>query len=263
MTLDFLREVARLSPEVVFLNAAVHGHSKLMQSTYDVKRISPETILAAFTKNSTKHYHEILGHLLQYLCVNPDVPQAMRHTAFIYAAKRRWVWALELLDQSEHGDWPLVLLKKALVAANDDKPGNYTRKNICKQLFNRKSSDPVADQVAKRPCTSTASGADDQLRSRYPRLKSVRFPSAILALPHVLDYIDSLLMTPSEALTEAAKEGQVERAAQLFKQYNCGVSGALVAAATNGHLEIMKLLPFKAPCSNIIAKVSEAKTPGI
>ncbi|KAG2835245.1 hypothetical protein PC114_g12713 [Phytophthora cactorum] len=55
-------------------------------------------------------------------------------------------------------------------------------------------------------------------------------------------------MTPSEALTEAAKEGQVERAAQLFKQYNCGVSGALVAAATNGHLEIMKLLPFKAPC---------------
>ncbi|KAG2902497.1 hypothetical protein PC114_g12712 [Phytophthora cactorum] len=43
---------------------------------------------------------------------------------------------------------------------------------------------------------------------QFERLKEVSFPCAIMALPHILSLIDTLLMSSEEAAIEAARTGQ-------------------------------------------------------
>ncbi|KAF4138702.1 Ankyrin repeats domain-containing protein [Phytophthora infestans] len=132
---DYLRGDARLSPDMVFLNAAVCGLSKMMKSVYDVKKISPKTILAAFIKCSGFHCIYMPQRLVEYLCAKHHVPQAIRLSAFVHSAKFGYEWALEELYDCEDGNLPLVVLKKALAEAWDDTSKNFIREIICDQLF--------------------------------------------------------------------------------------------------------------------------------
>lgn len=59
---------------------------------------------------------------------------------------------------------------------------------------------------------------DTTLGGLYPRLQYAALPDAILALEHVLSYIDELLMTPEEAAVCAARGGQVERLQSLLQR---------------------------------------------
>ncbi|KAF4138701.1 Ankyrin repeats domain-containing protein [Phytophthora infestans] len=136
--MDFLRGDERLSPDVAFLNAAVHGQSKMMESVYDVKKISPETILTAYTKCAGFGCIYIPQRLLWFMREKHHVPQTIRFRAFVQAAKVGCWWALKELNASEDGNLPLFSMKKALVAARDDTTKNYIRKIICEQLFDRK-----------------------------------------------------------------------------------------------------------------------------
>ncbi|KAE9266303.1 hypothetical protein PR003_g32170, partial [Phytophthora rubi] len=76
--------------------------------------------------------------------------------------------------------------------------------------------------------------------SEYKRLKHVTFPPAMVALPHVMDLIDTLLMTPQEALLEAATTDDESWVYDLLNAYRdiqrppLYLTDALVAAASGG-----------------------------
>jgi len=50
-------------------------------------------------------------------------------------------------------------------------------------------------------------------------LKHAHFPPRILALPHVLKQIDTLLLSPNEAMVEAAGTSQADRLTELLDEY--------------------------------------------
>lgn len=76
-------------------------------------------------------------------------------------------------------------------------------------------------------------------------LKDARVPAKILALPHVVELLNAMLMAPEEAMMEAAATGQLERLKKLLDEWNCGFfrpSNAAVAASANGQLDVVKFL---------------------
>ncbi|ETI46646.1 hypothetical protein F443_08968, partial [Phytophthora nicotianae P1569] len=108
----------------------------------------------------------------------------------------------------------------------------------------------------RRRCPSEANVPQDEpKRARVPaedvdaprdalasRLESVLFPEEILALPHVLKLIDTLAMTPEDALQEAVATRQTEWIKQLLGRFDCALTDAVVQAATLGLRDIVELL---------------------
>lgn len=76
----------------------------------------------------------------------------------------------------------------------------------------------------------------------FRRLKHARFPDGILALPHVLKQVDTLLMSPKDAVVEAARIGDVDWLWELLGRCNCATLDAMSVAAANGHLEAVHAL---------------------
>jgi hypothetical protein len=76
------------------------------------------------------------------------------------------------------------------------------------------------------------------------RIAGVAFPSHILALPHVLERIDTLLMEPAEAAHAAASRGDAEWLHELIERYGNDVAsaGVLVVAASKGHDDVVEHL---------------------
>ncbi|ETP44481.1 hypothetical protein F442_08923 [Phytophthora nicotianae P10297] len=274
--MKFLAEDKRLSPDDAFLGAVVYGDRKLMESTYDVERISPETILTAFTKVSVSDSPDILQRLVQYLCIKPHVPQAMRHTAFVYAAKRRLVWALKVLNESEDGKLPLALLKEALASATDDEAGHYIRKIICEQLFDGKvecgcGCDALVAAVKVLPyeapyfetrgqdednwdlatdlvCSAAENGHLDVLPDA-----AYYDPDIISYAPVDDEYVSDLYNLVQEALRKAAVKGNLSvvkfLAGQAFivgflhgLNKACGLNDAFSYAIREGHGDVIDYL---------------------
>ncbi|ETL93129.1 hypothetical protein L917_08635, partial [Phytophthora nicotianae] len=72
--------------------------------------------------------------------------------------------------------------------------------------------------------------------------RGVLFPDEILALLHVLKLIDTLAMTPEDALQEAVATRQTEWIKQLLGRFDCALTDAVVQAATLGLRDIVELL---------------------
>ncbi|KAE9115758.1 hypothetical protein PF010_g9222 [Phytophthora fragariae] len=100
----------------------------------------------------------------------------------------------------------------------------------------RPGPDPPPAQASKRVRTSPAEV------DTYERLKDATFPVGITALPHVMKQIDRLLMTPEEALVDAAATAQMRWLDYLLTKFDVSVAKPLVAAASRGHVEVLARL---------------------
>lgn len=105
----------------------------------------------------------------------------------------------------------------------------------------------------------------DRRRRRPPsvhrRLKHARFPAQICTLAHVLKYIDILLMTPCEALVEAARTNEFEWMWRLMDQVESTVlKEAFVAAAREDHLEVVRTLRLEFRSSRTGRREYEAES---
>ncbi|KAL4158846.1 hypothetical protein PRNP1_004620 [Phytophthora ramorum] len=107
----------------------------------------------------------------------------------------------------------------------------------------RENAVSQGSHVFKRARTSTET--EETLCWRCERLKDVHFPVAVLDVPHILKQIDELLMTPEEAMEEAARTGQLDWLDELLVEYDCSVPNPFVVAAANGQLNIVRVLVFE------------------
>lgn len=71
--------------------------------------------------------------------------------------------------------------------------------------------------------------------TNYERLRHVRLPNKIRALPHVLETIDALLMPFEEALVVAAATKDLLRLAELVDRFGCSCSDVLAIVADSGN----------------------------
>jgi hypothetical protein len=55
----------------------------------------------------------------------------------------------------------------------------------------------------------------------------------------VLKQVDTLLLSPEEAMVEAAGTGQIDWLNNLFDNYTCVALDAIEAAAANGHIDVV------------------------
>ncbi|KAL3667725.1 hypothetical protein V7S43_007278 [Phytophthora oleae] len=105
------------------------------------------------------------------------------------------------------------------------------------------SSKPPAD--AKRVCTSQeqaeskSSTGDD---STFERIKDVSFPGKIVALPHVMNLIATLAMTPEEALKEAMTTHQLDWMKQIIARFDCDLTEIMVQAAATDQHDVVELV---------------------
>lgn len=79
----------------------------------------------------------------------------------------------------------------------------------------------------------------------YTGLKDARVPAKILALPHVVEALNAMLMSPEEAMMEAAAAGQLKRLKKLHDEWDCDFfqpSDAAVVASANGQLDVVTFL---------------------
>ncbi|KAG3097873.1 hypothetical protein PI124_g15554 [Phytophthora idaei] len=74
------------------------------------------------------------------------------------------------------------------------------------------------------------------------RAKWQCFPAEIQALPHVLKLIETMLMTPDEAILEATKTGQSQWALKILGDFECDTSEAFYQAAIRGDTAITQML---------------------
>ncbi|KAL3670341.1 hypothetical protein V7S43_004651 [Phytophthora oleae] len=65
----------------------------------------------------------------------------------------------------------------------------------------------------------------------YERLKNVSLPYEITALPHVLSLLDTLLMTPEEALREAIVTNHLKWVQEILNRFPGDFSDAMAEAA--------------------------------
>ncbi|ETP44495.1 hypothetical protein F442_08916 [Phytophthora nicotianae P10297] len=93
----------------------------------------------------------------------------------------------------------------------------------------------VDEEVDRKQCAQLGS---DSVTSQEQQC----FPSEIQALPHVLKLIETMLLTPDEAITEAAKTGQSEWAQQILRRFECDTSEAFYQAAIRGDSVITEIL---------------------
>ncbi|KAG6617330.1 uncharacterized protein IUM83_02445 [Phytophthora cinnamomi] len=105
----------------------------------------------------------------------------------------------------------------------------------------RAGPDPRPSPASKRARTAAAAAAAAEGQD-YERLQHATFPVAISALPHVMKQIDRLLMTPEEALLDAAASAEMRWLNLLLATFSCGVSEPFVAAASRGHGKVLKRL---------------------
>ncbi|KAG7376083.1 hypothetical protein PHYBOEH_001842 [Phytophthora boehmeriae] len=77
---------------------------------------------------------------------------------------------------------------------------------------------------------------------KYKKLQDTFFPLEILALPHILEQINTLSMTAEEAMIEAAGTGRLQELQRLAVAYPFNVPGALVLAAASDFYEATELL---------------------
>ncbi|KAF1783330.1 Ankyrin repeat-containing domain [Phytophthora cactorum] len=97
-------------------------------------------------------------------------------------------------------------------------------------------------QDKKRVCT--AKHDSDGFCTQYERLKHIKFPAAISALPHIMKHIDLLLMTMDEAAIEAATTGDWDWMDELLARHDCfdDIEAITRPAVANGHLDVVQLL---------------------
>jgi hypothetical protein len=76
----------------------------------------------------------------------------------------------------------------------------------------------------------------------FKRLKRQCLPPQILALPHVTKLIETLLLTPDEAITEAARTGQADWALELLSYHYCDISTAIHHAVHRCDAVMVKIL---------------------
>ncbi|KAG6962803.1 hypothetical protein JG688_00008432 [Phytophthora aleatoria] len=100
--------------------------------------------------------------------------------------------------------------------------------------------DPKRARNSEGESLSSTSDAGDDAPSY--RLEGIPFPDEILALPHVLKLVDTLAMTPEEALEEAVATRQVNWVEELVDRFECTLTDAVVHAATIGLQDIVELL---------------------
>ncbi|KAF1778844.1 Ankyrin repeat-containing domain [Phytophthora cactorum] len=101
-------------------------------------------------------------------------------------------------------------------------------------------NDPKRARNSEGESLSSTSDAGDDAPSY--RLEGIPFPDEILALPHVLKLVDTLAMTPEEALEEAVATRQVNWVEELVDRFECTLTDAVVHAATIGLQDIVELL---------------------
>ncbi|KAK1941399.1 putative ankyrin repeat protein [Phytophthora citrophthora] len=93
------------------------------------------------------------------------------------------------------------------------------------------------DQVECKPTVPEAVGYVS-----YQRLKNVPLPDEISALPHVLNHLDTLLMTPGEALKAAIEMNDLKWVQELLDRYICDYSDAMAEAAGLNRRDVVNLL---------------------
>ncbi|KAE8875955.1 hypothetical protein PF003_g39932 [Phytophthora fragariae] len=76
----------------------------------------------------------------------------------------------------------------------------------------------------------------------FRRLKHVRFPDEVLALPHVLSQINTFLLSPKDAIMEAARAGDDDWLWELVESCSCVALDAIRVAAACGHFEAVEVL---------------------
>ncbi|EGZ18599.1 hypothetical protein PHYSODRAFT_256494 [Phytophthora sojae] len=74
------------------------------------------------------------------------------------------------------------------------------------------------------------------------KLKGVRFPVEITVLPHILRQLEDFLLTPDEAMYEAAASGQVARVEELLHRFDCKLLDPFTLAAGNGHVAVVQVM---------------------
>ncbi|GMF35349.1 unnamed protein product [Phytophthora lilii] len=96
---------------------------------------------------------------------------------------------------------------------------------------------------------ATPPQTDHEREPRYERLTNIPFPTRIRALHHVMKNIDTLLMSPEEALTVAARSGHFEWMQSLVARFEYNKFGsqgqhaletALQAGVSSGNLAVVK-----------------------
>ncbi|EGZ18580.1 hypothetical protein PHYSODRAFT_256456 [Phytophthora sojae] len=95
---------------------------------------------------------------------------------------------------------------------------------------------------------------------RRRKLKGVRLPVDIAALAHVLQQLEDLLLSPDEAMLEAAAFGHVTWVQELLGSFECELLEPLHVAAANGHAEVLEALLDKLvkPPSELDSGTSDA-----
>ncbi|KAF1778845.1 Ankyrin repeat-containing domain [Phytophthora cactorum] len=104
----------------------------------------------------------------------------------------------------------------------------------------RSESDAAQPDAIKRIRSGGDVGSDSA--TSLERAKRQCFPAEIQALPHVLKLIETMLMTPDEAILEATKTGQSEWALEILGDFECDSSEAFYQAAIRGDTVITQML---------------------
>ncbi|KAG7397436.1 hypothetical protein PHYBOEH_000715 [Phytophthora boehmeriae] len=82
----------------------------------------------------------------------------------------------------------------------------------------------------------------EETKLLFARLKDVRFPDEIAGLVHILEEIDELLMSPTEALAKAVKAGKLEWLAFLLDTFEFDPLNSVASAAANGQRDSVVFL---------------------
>ncbi|KAG7376646.1 hypothetical protein PHYPSEUDO_012951 [Phytophthora pseudosyringae] len=100
----------------------------------------------------------------------------------------------------------------------------------------------------KRSCWQTRPNGNEKKPRRgvcpppYVVFEGTSFSSKLCAVPHVLEQIRTLLLSPEEAIVEAAMTKQLGWLRSLIEQYEIHSSDALLVAARNRDVESMEMI---------------------
>ncbi|KAG1713262.1 hypothetical protein DVH05_000982 [Phytophthora capsici] len=100
---------------------------------------------------------------------------------------------------------------------------------------------------AKRARTSqdqeeSKTNALESVHVSYKRLKNVPLPDEISPLPHILNLLDKLLMTPEEALRVAIQKNNLKWVQQILDRFPCDYSEAMEQAAGLNGMDVVNLI---------------------
>jgi len=135
--IELLRDDLRLTSHGVdrgFVKAVQNGKQKMVQTLYSQHNISPSGLLRVYERALIDESIGMIKLVVNYLPAG-NVRRIFKLKAFMWAAKCRDTTALEILLDSESGDWPIDELENALRVVWHSTVQNLIRKTICDQLY--------------------------------------------------------------------------------------------------------------------------------